>query len=282
MGADLARGCVKGESIQCPFHEWEFGPDGKCSRIPSTGDIPHFAQQTSYPVQEQGGHLFFFNRPRALFPLPFFEGVTGDDLLPAKPFEILAETAWYMIGANAFDLQHFRSAHDRTLVGKPTVDSPSPFARRIAATFDVSGNSIRDRLTRLFSGPQVRMTVTDWSGNLILVTAQFRRTTSYGMVTTKPISAEKTLLKTIVWVRRSKGMLGRLLLNPVDAFIRRSFIRAFMLSDAERSPGARYNPGALIEADRELADYFDWLKGLAGTSSPREDVAPEASRGQII
>jgi hypothetical protein len=53
-------------------------------------------------------------------------------------------------------------AHDRTLLGAPEVSSPSPFARRVVAKFEVSGNSFQDRLTRCFAGPRVTMDVTVW------------------------------------------------------------------------------------------------------------------------
>ena len=34
MGANLADGCVKGDSVICPFHEWSWGSDGMCNDIP--------------------------------------------------------------------------------------------------------------------------------------------------------------------------------------------------------------------------------------------------------
>lgn len=283
FGADLGRGCVVGDRLRCPFHAWEYGPDGACRHIPAAADIPAFARQATFPVVDRAGHLFVFNRPEAFFPMPFFEGTEPADLLPARPFELVADIPWYLVGSNGFDLQHFRVAHDRTLVGGHCVDSPSPFARRIVATYAVTGPSIRDRLTRQFSGPQVTMSVTDWCGNLILVTARFRRTTSYGMVCTRPLGPAQTLLRVIVWVPRSAGAIGRMLVDPLDAWIRRGFIRAFVRSDIDRTAGARYNPGTLIEADRELADYFDWLKlasrGVvhSARSDPRGSLQREIS-----
>src|SRR5262245_19652127 len=49
LGADLGRGCVVGEAIRCPFHHWEYGPDGECTRIPVTSEIPTTARQAAYP-----------------------------------------------------------------------------------------------------------------------------------------------------------------------------------------------------------------------------------------
>jgi phenylpropionate dioxygenase-like ring-hydroxylating dioxygenase large terminal subunit len=267
MGADLARGRVIGGFLRCPLHGWEYGGDGRCVRIPATDRIPPFACQAAFPTAEVGGHVLFHNAPAAQFPMPFFEGCIVADLFPASPFDLVVDTPWYMIGANAFDLQHFRVAHDRTLVGEPVVALASPFARRITATYDVTGCSIRDRLTRRFSGPSVRMSVTVWAGSLILVTATFRRTTSYGMVFLRPLGERRTHLRTIVWVPRRGGVVTRALIDPLDAWIRRRFIRAFMTEDAVRSDGVCYNPATLIDADREIRDYMTWLTAVSAGGS---------------
>jgi 3-ketosteroid 9alpha-monooxygenase subunit A len=34
MGGDLTEGTVKGDQVACPFHDWRWGGDGRCSRIP--------------------------------------------------------------------------------------------------------------------------------------------------------------------------------------------------------------------------------------------------------
>jgi phenylpropionate dioxygenase-like ring-hydroxylating dioxygenase large terminal subunit len=274
MGADLARGCARNGILHCPLHDWQYDGTGQCVRIPAAaaanGETPAFARQASFPTAQLGGHVVFHNAPAAAFPMPFYDGVTPADLLPAKPFEFVIDTPWYMIGANAFDLQHFRVAHDRTLVDEPLVESPSPFARRITATYDVSGVGWRDVLTRRFSGPRVRMSITVWAGTNILVTATFARTTSYGMVFVRPIDEGRAQLRTIVWVPRRRAAVSRAVLDPLDAWVRRGFIRAFMGDDAARSNGVRYNPATLIDADRTMAEYMDWLVTVGGDAAAAE------------
>lgn len=267
MRADLSRGDVVAGRLRCPLHAWEYGGDGGCVRIPATPAIPPFARQPAYPTVELGGHVVFCNAAAPPFPMPFYEGRAPGDLLAAEPFEMAAQMPWYMVGANGFDAQHFRVAHDRTLVGAPVVDAPAPFARRISADYDVTGTSPRDRLTRRFCGPRVRMSVTVWGGTVVLVTAQFRRTTSYGMVFVRPVDPGRSHLTGIVWVPRRRSAPARALLDPLDAAVRRRFIRAFMNDDSVRAHGVGYHPATLIDADSELREYFAWLAGLNGHPS---------------
>jgi phenylpropionate dioxygenase-like ring-hydroxylating dioxygenase large terminal subunit len=262
FGADLSKGTISGENLCCPLHGWEYNPAGTCVRIPAAAKIPHFARQMSYPVEERAGHVFFFNRPNPAFPLPFFEGINPDQLLAAPAFEFIVDVPWHMVGANGFDVQHFRCAHDRTLLGEPIVDSPHPFAWRLQADFQVGGNSFYDHLTRFASGPKVTMTVTNWCGNLVLVSARFRRTTSYGIVSFIPLADDKTLIRDIVLVPRSRTSIARCILDPVDSWLRKWFIREFVRSDVERSQGIRFNPQRAIEADQVLVDYFSWLNNI--------------------
>ena len=257
-GSNLAEGSVVGENIRCPLHGWEFGPNGICRNIPTGDEIPVWARQRIYPAEEIGGHVFFFNRPKANFSLPFYEGVDPAKLIAAEPFELVVEAPWYIASSNGFDLQHFRFSHDRKLVGEPVISSPAEYARRIVADFDVVGHSWRDQLTRAFSGPRVKMEVTDWCGNFILVRARFRRTTSYGLMTSRPLENNHTLARVIVFVERS----GWSLLDRINAAIRRDFIRAFLRPDVERTAGLVYHRKRFIESDRTLCDYLDWLEGI--------------------
>jgi vanillate O-demethylase monooxygenase subunit len=35
--ARLSDGIVVGSNIQCPYHGWQFGPNGKCAHVPALG-----------------------------------------------------------------------------------------------------------------------------------------------------------------------------------------------------------------------------------------------------
>lgn len=278
FGADLGQGCVINDRLQCPFHHWEYDAAGQCRHIPAQKRIPSAAVQAVFPTVERHGSIFFFSGPKAHFSLPFYEGCDPDHFLASKPLGTHLTCPWYLIGANAFDLQHFRAAHDRRLLETPTVDCPAPFARRATGTFSVSGDSLQDRFTRVFAGERVTLSITDWCGNLMFATATFRRTRSYGMVATEP-TERGAMVRVIVFVPRSSTWVGRALIDPLHAYIRRFFIMRFLASDAVRLNGARYNPLGLIEADRDLADYFRWLSNVShGEPAPSESPHTAAWR----
>jgi hypothetical protein len=117
-------------------------------------------------------------------------------------------------------------------------------------------------LTRRFSGSEVTMTVTDWCGNLIFTTAKFARTTTYGLLAAHPLDEQRTRARVIVFVRRSESRISRWLVDRMNAFIRRNFIRAFLQPDVERTAGLHYHPRRLIESDRTLREYLEWLEGI--------------------
>jgi hypothetical protein len=127
----------------------------------------------------------------------------------------------------------------------------------------VVGNSWQDRFTRIFSGRKVTLTVTDYAGTLLFVTASFRRTTTYGIVNLLPLAPDQTLLTCMAWIPKSATALARAAIDPLHARIRRYFIRKFIAPDTHLLQGCSYHPRRLIAADRELAAYFTWLAGIS-------------------
>ena len=281
LGADLGLGDVVGDCVRCPFHGWQFGPDGACRHVPAQDSPPAEARQQSFATAEAGGRACVFPSARPTHPLPFFDSVAAEGLHAARPFEFRLRCPWWLVSTNGFDLQHFRGAHDRRLVEPPVVSSPHPAAYRGVATFEVTGDSWRDRLTRRVSGRFVTMDVTVWAGSLVFVKATFRRTiegpgrtTSYGMVEIRPEPAPDgesyTRVCVTIMVRRRLGVAASL--DVLDVEVRRAFIRAFLEPDARLLDGARYRPERFIAADRMMASYLTWLApvshGRLGNEGP--------------
>jgi cholesterol 7-dehydrogenase len=62
MGANLAKGCVRGDRVECPFHQWEICPDGRVGHIPYADKLPARAQQETFPIRELYGQVFIYHR----------------------------------------------------------------------------------------------------------------------------------------------------------------------------------------------------------------------------
>lgn len=255
FGGDLGQGQIIGDTIQCPFHHWQYAADGKrvCSSTAETT-----IRQMSFPVQERHGLVFVFNGSEPEFALPFFPNAQPDDFIAARPFTSVLDCPWYLIGANHFDVQHFRAAHDRRLISEPVVGTPHPCARSASARFAVSGTTVQDRITRAFAGSEVEMAITDWCGTLMFTTATFRSTRSYGMVATEPLPGGKVAVHVVVFMPRSGSPLA-----PIRLAVRRWLIRSFLSRDINLLDGIRYRPQGLTDDDTELIAYLSWLAAVA-------------------
>jgi 3-ketosteroid 9alpha-monooxygenase subunit A len=70
MGGDLSRGTIKGDSIACPFHDWHWGADGKCAKIPYARRVPPTARTRSWLTLEQNRQLFVWHDAQGKPPPP--------------------------------------------------------------------------------------------------------------------------------------------------------------------------------------------------------------------
>ena len=63
MGGDLTMGTIKGDEVACPFHDWRWGGDGRCARIPYARRVPPAARTRSWLTMERNGQLFVWHDP---------------------------------------------------------------------------------------------------------------------------------------------------------------------------------------------------------------------------
>jgi phenylpropionate dioxygenase-like ring-hydroxylating dioxygenase large terminal subunit len=268
LGANLAYGRVVGEQIECPFHGWRYGRDGRCARIPDCASIPPFARQTSFPVVERHGYVFIFNGAVALFPLPFFADSDPADFAAGSVFRFTGDCPWYMTTAHGFDLQHFATVHDRRLLAPPDIDCPAPFARRNRYRAEVVGRTATDRLLKAFAGPTVNASITTWGGTFVVIAADFDRAKSRFLISTQPLENGHTLCEGIVFAKRHDNRPVRRVVQPLALAVRRFFTHAYLEDETKKLRQTRYNPSALIGADRAMTEYFQWLAELPQDGPP--------------
>jgi nitrite reductase/ring-hydroxylating ferredoxin subunit len=266
MGADLGCGRVDGDTIVCPYHNWSYQADGLCQRAPGVAQPPRFARQRIFPAVERHGFLFFFNGQEPLFPLPFFLGEDPDDYTAGQPFRYVADCAWFVNSAHAFDRQHFDAVHDRRLLAPPEIDCPAPFARRNRYRAEVLGRTALDRILRHGAGRIVEISLTVWGGTFVCVTGDFGRARSRFFMITRPLENGHTLCEGIVFGRRPA--------NPLTLGVRRFFTHGYLADEARRLRGTRYDAGRFVEADADMIDFFHWLVALPQEAAPISPPEP--------
>jgi hypothetical protein len=96
----------------------------------------------------------------------------------------------------------------------------------------------------------------------VLITGEFERAHSRFIIATRPVEDGKTLCEGIVFAPRGKNALARAILQPIDLALRRFFTHGYLKDEAGRLLGTRYSPGTMIEHDRDMIEYFNWVAAL--------------------
>lgn len=278
MGADLIFGRFDGEVIRCPMHGWAYDLEGACVNVPDCAKPPRFAKQQTFSVVEVHGVVCVFDGSEPDFPLPFFDDETNDNFKAASPLHYEGDAPWFWVAANGFDVRHFRVVHGRRLLIPPTITQSHPDMLRVVYKFALEGRAASDRLLMKVAGPEASLTFTTWRGNVILAEAKFgSKITSRILSFVTPISPLRCTVDMIPLQRRIRG-LGPL--SEATTFLalalRRMMTKSFFKEEARTLKNLGHTPIVLTPEDELLAQYFNWLRGIAPNHS-----GPEKQYGQI-
>ncbi len=202
LGAHLGYGSsVKGESLACPFHGWEFNGDGICTDVPYAQQMPPRVADgkqciRNYPVVEMAGAIWAWYHPEGAGPLFEIEDVA--ELSDRQSWSEPTVTEWRInapvqeMGENAVDKAHFETVHN--IAEMPASDIRTEGHRRTSimdmrqASYNEDGTRNEDELmdrniTTISLGPGYTLQRFIGLCDIVML----------GTVT--PIDAETTLLR---------------------------------------------------------------------------------------
>lgn len=254
MGADLSRGKVTGERLQCPMHGWEFNAHGRCEHIPLASEIPNRAKQTSLCVEERHGIIFGFLGGKPDVPLPDF---------PAQAFHQTSRitvmdfnTPYQVLASNSYDAQHFSTVHNRPLVGTPKVFINAPHHYGLNFRASVGGDGYNDRLLRAIGVREVELVADCYGGNIIVATSD--RTSTYIMFATLPVTETSSRIFVLNAMTNMRARKIPAFLRPILMEITHRLTLAFLRHDIKVVSGLQFKFGILLpEVD---SGFMGWMR----------------------
>lgn len=111
MGAHLKDGTVENDAIRCPFHNWRFEANGRCSDVPCQKPQIVNPKLASYTVEEKYGVAWIYAGETPRMPIPYVPELKDAEVDAALGASFVKEVHPNVVMINAIDAQHFNSVH---------------------------------------------------------------------------------------------------------------------------------------------------------------------------
>lgn len=117
-GVALSIGCVMGDTIQCPFHGFEYDQTGKCTYVPANGraaETPKVLKVATYVTQEEHGYVYiWWGDPQPEYPpLPWFDDL--DNSFATSDYKDNWAVNYSRAIENQLDVFHLAFVHATTI-----------------------------------------------------------------------------------------------------------------------------------------------------------------------
>ena len=135
-------GKVVGESIQCPFHGWQFGGDGKCQHIPYCETIPARAKVQNWPTSEVNGEIYMWYHPTGAAPdkeVPVIPQIGDENWTEPRQVEFNIPVHIQDIAENSCDPEHFQYVHKQNQTPPSSVKVEDDGAVHLRSEIEAQG-----------------------------------------------------------------------------------------------------------------------------------------------
>lgn len=267
MGADLANGRVVGDTLECYFHQWGYGADGRVCRV-VRGRTPE-ARVHAWPVEERYGWIWVWAGDTAGYPVPAPPGLDG----AVVAWHLASPTLYahhHVMMVGGIDAQHFGSVHGLEVAFDVDVVNPHPAVSdwRLSAPLPKLG--WRARLGRWILGDRFGYDARFAGGTVVTLAygpdQRWRGTGPklpplYILWGCVPEPSGVSRVEIFLLAPRGTGVVGwlagqaRLLATVVLLTVLRD-------DDVKAFPHMRFNPGRLTPEDAAVARLIRFLDRL--------------------
>jgi phenylpropionate dioxygenase-like ring-hydroxylating dioxygenase large terminal subunit len=198
---------VVGESIQCPFHGWQFGADGACQHIPYCEDIPSRAKVTNWPTSEVNGEIYMWFHPTGEAPMwevPVIDQLNNDGWTAPRQVEFTIPVHIQDIAENSCDPEHFQYVHKQNETPPSSVTVEDDGAVHLHA--DMNANGIPGHLHATMFQPGLARVQTSYGPGAEMIVYN----------SAQPITQDETLLRwTLTVCKDIEDLAGDAVMNGI-------------------------------------------------------------------
>lgn len=264
MGAHLQHATVQGTALRCPLHHWRW-QTGAESAGPGIRCLP------GLPVRETGSGIWICHSrdgDDAALSFPGPTGAADGELRYRHGRPVFLRCPWQAVMANAFDLNHFETVHQRAMQDAPKIRDHGD-RLDFDYTSRVVGNALADRVMRRISGDRIQVSIKLWQGSVITVRTRTRKRDTFLWLSVLPVSGG-TLVTPVYAVRRDE------VLSSLRLRVASWLFDAFLKKDVAILDRMQFSPKTTEAEDRYLWTYLRFVEKLAanskvGVAQPGED-----------
>jgi 3-ketosteroid 9alpha-monooxygenase subunit A len=252
LGAHLGHGGkVRGCEIECPFHAWRFGADGRCRAIPYASQIPSRATVRAHLIREHSGMILAWHAEDGSAPdydVPELVELSDPAWTPLERSQLAIATQPREIIENIGDRAHFYPVHKTKMDGfEVTIDGPRATQRTVGVGRNLKGEKIGVESVATYHGPAVQFTRLSWAFPMVLINAHL------------PIDEEHLMVRFGVSLRAGEGVtLPRAVLDAHVASARDGYFQDVAIWENKRW---RDRP-LLVDGDGPIAKVRRWYEAF--------------------